>query len=129
MIRPGIGPLPQWALDLLPRLDVQLDRWADSQSRGGLISGNVLPAHTTRSALPELRMPSDKSGLFRIMEEAVYNKVVGLRAKTLDHPGKWRGSAPCIAVEACQIVSHGDQALPQTGRRQGFKNSGGRLTH
>ena len=68
MIRPGSARLPSWAQDLLPRLGVQVDRWADSQGRGGLMSGNVLAAHATRSALPGLRMPSDKSGLFGIIE-------------------------------------------------------------
>lgn len=71
MIRPGIGRLPPWAADLLPRLGVQVDRWADSQSRGGLISGNVLAAYSTRSALSGPRMPSDKSGLFGIVENRV----------------------------------------------------------
>ena len=68
MIRPGIGGLPPWAADLLPRLGVQVDHWADCQGRGGLMSGNVLAAHSTRSALPGVRMPSDKSGLFGVVE-------------------------------------------------------------
>ena len=68
MIRHRSGRLPSWAQDLLPRLGVQVNRWADSQGRGGLMSGNVLAAHATRSALPGLRMPSDKSGLFGIIE-------------------------------------------------------------
>jgi hypothetical protein len=68
-IRPGGGVLPAWAEELLPRLGVEVGRWAPSHSRPGLISGNVLASYATRAALPGARRPSDKSGLFGRLEK------------------------------------------------------------
>jgi hypothetical protein len=64
LIRNGEGPLPAWARELLPRLGVQSDRWADRMGRAGMLQGNVLASHATRAALSGRRRPSDKSGLF-----------------------------------------------------------------
>ena len=68
LIRPGVGALPSWAEDLLPRLGVQVEHWAACQGRPGLARGTVLASYATRAALPGQRRPSDKSGLFGVLD-------------------------------------------------------------
>lgn len=66
MIGPGIGRLPPWAADLLPRLNVQVDRWADSQNRGGFISPLVSGDRLRLCALFDGERPTDYWYVFAI---------------------------------------------------------------
>ena len=65
LIRTGKGALPAGMDELLPRLGISRDKWAEAQGRGGIMSGNVIGSHQARRKLAGAgRLASDKTGLF-----------------------------------------------------------------
>jgi len=64
-LRTGKGALPAGMDELLPRLGISRDKWAEAQGRGGIMSGNVIGSHQARRKLAGAgRLASDKTGLF-----------------------------------------------------------------